>query len=247
MPGRRAFLALSAALAFAGQAFAAGTPVDLQLVLAADVSRSIDSFEHQLQREGYAAALTSPEVLRAIKGGAVGRIAVTYVEWSGANEAAVLVGWTVIGEGDSAAGFAERLIAAPRRFIGATSISGAIDFSARLFADSGYEAGRTVIDVSGDGANNSGRPSQDARDDAVKAGITISGLAIINDRPSRAPWPEPPLDWFYTTNVIGGPGAFLVVVKGFETFAESITKKLVREIAEAPAASHAQTAQEKFE
>jgi hypothetical protein len=247
MPGRRVFLVLLAALAFAGQAFAAGPPVDLQLVLAADVSRSIDSFEHQLQREGYAAALTSPEVLRAIKGGAMGRIAVSYVEWSGTGEAAVLVDWTVIGERESAAGFAERLIAAPRRFFGATSISGAIDFSARLLSDSGFEAARTVIDVSGDGANNSGRPSQDARDDAVRAGITINGLAIINDRPSRAPWPEPPLDWFYTNNVIGGPGAFLVVVKGFETFAESITKKLVREIAEVPSSRHPQTAQDDTE
>lgn len=232
---------LFAALAVAGPTLAA-TPVDLQLVLAVDVSRSIDSYEHQLQREGYAAALTSPEVLRAIRGGGLGRIAVTYVEWSGSGEAAALVGWTEIGDHAQASAFAEKLMTIPRRFFGGTSISTAIDFSAGLFADSGFDSGRSVIDVSGDGTNNSGRPSQDARDDAVKAGITINGLAIINDRPSRWPGPEPPLDWFYTHHVIGGPGAFLIVVKGFETFAESIAKKLVREIAGVPHDEQRQTA-----
>lgn len=213
---------------------AADRPVDLVLVLAADVSRSIDSVEHDLQRQGYAAALTSAAVLKAIRGGMTGAIAISYVEWSGAREQAVIVDWSVIDTDAAAARFADALRSRPRSFFGSTSISGAIDFSVGHFAASGVEGPRKVIDVSADGTNIQGRPVAMARDDAVRQGVTINGLAIINDRPSRLPWPEPPLDRHFIEEVIGGPGAFLEVVRGFETFADSIRKKLVREIANAP-------------
>lgn len=212
------------------------TPVDLELVLAVDASRSIDAFEYRLQRQGYAKALTHPDVLRAVTGGLLRRIAVTYVEWSGAGEQAVLVGWTVIDGPESAAGFAAALLAAPRAFYGRTSVSAAIDHAARLFDGNRMEGTRRVIDVSGDGPNNRGRPPEAARDDAVGAGITINGLAIVNDRPSRSRWDVERVDVHYRDRVIGGPGAFVEVVKDFRSFADGIRRKLIREIAALPPA-----------
>ena len=209
----------------------ADTAVDLELVLAVDASRSIDGFEYDLQRKGYIAALTSPRVLRAIGSGPLGRIAVAYVEWSGTMEQATLVKWAVIGDPATASRFAEALKDAPRYFYDGTSISGAIDYSARLFAENGIQGTRRVIDISADGVNNRGRPAAMARDDAVAAGIAINGLAIINDRPSRPAGIEPALDSFFIEHVIGGPGAFVMVVEGFESFGSVITRKLIREIA----------------
>jgi hypothetical protein len=212
----------------------AGKPVDLELVLAIDTSRSIDDYEHSLQIDGYALAFSDPEVLKAVRSGVYGAIAVTIMEWSGPGEQRVMVGWTEVRDEASAGAFVAGLRSAGRAFNDGTSISGGVDFAVRLFGESGFVGTRRVIDVSGDGVNNRGRPPQVSRDEAVAAGMTVNGLAIINDRPSRLPYPEPPLDEYYRDNVIGGPGAFLIVVKDFESFAEAIRHKLIREIAAGP-------------
>ena len=230
--------ALSAALLLALLASGEGARAqntDLLLVLAADVSRSIDESEFELQRKGYAAALSDPRVLAAIGGGANGKIAVCFVEWSGAGEQLVVVDWTVIRDGEDAGGLSAMLLAAPRSFIGRTSISGAIDFAMERFAAAKPHGNRRIIDISGDGTNNSGRPVTDARDQALAEGVTINGLAIINNRPNPgyAYHTQPPggLPEWYRQNVIGGPGAFLHVVEDFRSFADAMTNKLVSEIA----------------
>jgi hypothetical protein len=212
--------------------------VDLALVLAADVSRSIDDEEFNLQRKGYAAAMTDPRVMRAIAGGRHHAIAITFVEWSGAGEQNVVVDWTVVRDEEAAAGIASTILSAPRSFIGRTSISGAIDFAVQRVGAAPADAEKRVIDVSGDGTNNSGRAVTEARDEAVQGGVTVNGLAIINNRssPGYAFHTQPPggLPKYYEENVIGGPGAFLIVVENFESFAEAITRKLVAEIAGTP-------------
>ena len=231
---RCAFVALlfSALLTFSGGAWAQNT--DLLLVLAADVSRSIDEGEFELQRKGYAAALSDPRVLAAIRGGTTGAIAVCFVEWSGAGEQMVVVDWTVIRDDEDAGGLSATILAAPRSFVGRTSISGAIDFSMERFAAATVHSSRRIIDISGDGTNNSGRPVTDARDQALAQGVTINGLAIINDKPNPgyAFHTQPPggLPEWYRQNVIGGPGAFLRVVEDFRSFADAMTNKLVSEI-----------------
>src|SRR5215467_6911833 len=224
---------LLALLAFGGGVAAQTT--DLLLVLAADVSRSIDESEFALQRKGYAAAVTDPRVLAAIRGGATGTIAVCFVEWSGAGEQTIVVDWTVIRDEEDAGGLAAAILAAPRSFIGRTSVSGAIDFAMERFAAAQARANRRIIDISGDGTNNSGRPVTDARDQAISEGVTINGLAIVNDRPNPGyafhtqqlgGLPE-----WYRQNVIGGPGAFLRVIEDFHSFSDAMTNKLVSEIA----------------
>jgi hypothetical protein len=208
---------------------------DLLLVLAADVSRSIDESEFALQRKGYSSALTDPRVLAAIRGGSTGTIAICFVEWSGAGEQNVVADWTVIRDEEDAGGLAAAILAAPRSFIGRTSISGAIDFAMERFAAAQPRANRHIIDISGDGTNNSGRPVTDARDQAVGQGVTINGLAIVNDKPNPgyAFHTQPPggLPEWYRQNVIGGPGAFLRVVEDFHSFADAMANKLVSEIA----------------
>jgi hypothetical protein len=208
---------------------------DLLLVLAADVSRSIDESEFALQRKGYSSALTDPRVLAAIRGGSTGTIAICFVEWSGAGEQNVVADWTVIRDEEDDGGLAAAILAAPRSFIGRTSISGAIDFAMERFAAAQPRANRHIIDISGDGTNNSGRPVTDARDQAVGQGVTINGLAIVNDKPNPgyAFHTQPPggLPEWYRQNVIGGPGAFLRVVEDFHSFADAMANKLVSEIA----------------
>jgi len=174
---------LALGLVSAGPAAGAET-VDLQLILAADVSRSVDSDEFRLQREGYAAAFTDPKVLNAIQSGPYRSIAVTFVEWSGSEAQHVVADWTVIRDEETAGEFINTLRTAPRSFAGFTSISAAIDFSMSHFASSGAESERRIIDVSGDGTNNGGRPVNDARDAAVAQGVVINGLAIINQHPN---------------------------------------------------------------
>jgi hypothetical protein len=236
----RSFLAAAAlaALLMLGLPAQAET-VDVALVFAADVSRSIDDDEFKLQRQGYAAAVTNQRVLQSIASGQHGAIAICFVEWSGPEEQQVVVEWTVVRDGESAAAFAATLLAAPRSFVGRTSISAAIDFSRAYLGKAGVVAERRVIDVSGDGTNNSGRPVLDARDEAVAAGITINGLAIINEHPNPGYFAhtQPPegLPEYYRQNVIGGPGAFLLQVQDFSTFGDAIANKLVSEIAAAPA------------
>src|SRR5881397_1369941 len=157
-----------------------GAGVDLEVILAADVSRSIDDAEFDLQRKGYAAALTDPRVLTAIQGRGDGAVGVCFVEWSGEEDQQVVVDWTEIRDEEDAATVAAAILAAPRSFMGRTSISAAIDFSMTRFAAAKPHSNRHIIDVSGDGTNNSGRPVTEARDQAVAEGVTINGLAIIN-------------------------------------------------------------------
>ncbi len=231
----RTLLIAIAAVALAPLARAA-EQVDLLLVLASDVSRSVDQAKFQLQREGYAAAITDKRVLEAISAGRTRRIAVTFVEWSGVSSQRVVIDWTLIDGSDAARKFSDQLIELPRSFAERTSISGGIDFAMGVLARSPYEAPRRTIDVSGDGTNNSGRDVGLARDEAVAKGVTINGLVILSDRPM--PWnPEhtnPPggLAEYYRNSVIGGPGAFVVVAEDFNSFGQAIVKKLIAEIAE---------------
>jgi hypothetical protein len=218
---------------FLAMPMAAAVEVDLQLVLAVDVSRSIDDYEYDLQKRGYAEALEHPAVIQAIASGQHRAIAVTLIEWAGVEYQKVIVPWVVIADGESAHLFTEQLLGAPRAFYGWTSISGAIDFSMRLLESCPHPSTRRVIDISGDGANNSGRAASDARDDALGKGVVINGLVIMNDRPTPGfAWRRsgPPLDEFFRDNVIGGPGAFLIAIQDFESFAHAIRNKLLREI-----------------
>ena len=216
----------------------AAEPVDLLLVLAADVSRSVDSQKFALQREGYATAFSDPRVLNAIKSGANSRIAVTFVEWSGASSQRVVVDWMIIDGPQTAQQFGDRLLETPRSFADRTSISAGIDFSVALFAKAPFESKRRTIDVSGDGTNNSGRDVREARDAAVALNITINGLVILSATP--LPWnPEhtnPPggLTKYFRDNVMGGPGAFVVETQDFNSFGQAIISKLIAEIALAP-------------
>lgn len=205
--------------------------VDLLLVLAVDASGSVSLSRFELQRHGYAAAFRHRLVQKAIAAGVQGRIAVAMVQWTGPALQVPVVPWTVLATETSCLDFSAAIQAAPRQlFGGGTSISGAIDYSSALLAAAPFNAHRRVIDVSGDGPNNRGRPVQQARDDAVGRGITINGLPILEL--------EPDLDEHYKTSVIGGPNAFLVVARTFEEFAEAILKKLVTEIADLPAGAH---------
>lgn len=215
----------------------ADEPVDLLLVLASDVSRSVDHAKFKLQREGYAAAIADQRVLEAITAGRNKRIAVAFVEWSGVSSQKVVIDWTLIDGADAARKFGDQLVELPRSFAERTSIGGGIDFSMSLLARAPYQAPRRTIDVSGDGTHNSGRDVTLARDEAVAAGVTINGLVILSDRPMA--WnPEhtnPPggLANYYRANVIGGPGAFVVIAENFDSFGQAIVKKLVAEIADA--------------
>ena len=228
--GVRFVAALLAAVLASRPGLAADVPVDVALVLAVDASRSIDDEEWNLQRQGYIDALNDPQVIEAIQSGAVGAIALTYVEWSSDDEQETVVGWRLIRDLESAAEFTHALAGGKRRFMSSTSISGAVDYAVRLFDGNGFEGLRRTIDISGDGANNRGRSVDAARDDAVAAGVTINALAILDGTASRNGYPEPPVDEFMRDHVIGGPGAFMIVVKGFDSFREAIRRKLIQEI-----------------
>jgi len=227
-------------LAFASALFAASPartePVDLLLVLAADVSRSVDSQKFQLQREGYAAALADPRVIDAIQSGRRGRIGLLFLEWSGFGNQKVVIDWTVVDGPKAAQAFGDRLLESPRSFADRTSISGGIDAAVAQLARAPFEAQRRTIDVSGDGTNNAGRDVGLARDEALALGISINGLVILSDTP--LPWnPEhtnPPggLTKYYRDNVIGGPGSFALEAKDFNSFGEAIVKKMIAEIAD---------------
>jgi hypothetical protein len=229
---------LSVALFFAAaDRSRAAEQVDLLLVLASDVSRSVDGAKFKLQRDGYAAAFSDPRVLDAIRSGPKGRIAVAFVEWSGIASQRVVIDWTIIKDEQSGRQFGDLLLETPRSFAERTSISGGIDFSVLQFARAGYEANRRTIDVSGDGTNNSGRDVRAARDAAVAQDITINGLVILSEQPLS--WnPEhthPPggLDGYYRDNVIGGPGSFVMAAANFDSFGKALISKLVAEIAAA--------------
>ena len=232
----------AAGAAGAGAAAQAAEPVDLELVLAVDTSGSIDLEEARLQRDGYIAALGDDRVISTILSGPLGRVALSYVEWGGAEQQSTLIDWTLIDDKESARGFAARLVSAPNVRATRTSISAAMDYIVPMFASNEFVGSRRVIDISGDGPNNSGRLVNLARDWAVASGITVNGLPVINDRPNRYGLPGlPDLDLYFENCVIGGPGAFYLVADDFNAFAATILRKLILEIAgrrptDAPAA-----------
>ena len=234
----RTGLALAAllAVALAAQAQAAER-VDLLLVLAADVSRSMDDPKFRLQRSGYIEALTNTRVLDAIQSGTHRRIAATFVEWSGVVSQKVVIDWMAISDEASARRFADGLVEAPRSFADRTSISAGIDFAMAQLSRTPFESSRQTIDVSGDGTNTNGTPAEVARDRAIAQGITINGIVILSPEPMPwNPWhTHPPggLENWYREHVVGGPGAFTMVAEDFSSFAYAIANKLIREIADA--------------
>ena len=235
---RRHFLSLSALTApalISARAARAEEAVDVELVLAVDVSRSVDAVEMEMQMRGYAAAFRDPRLGEGVTGGPVGAIAVMLFTWSDWHIQEVLIPWMRIGGTADAARFAAAVDAAPRRTHLYTSISGAMDFSTRQFGQ-GFEGTRRVVDISGDGVNNSGRPVSEARAEALEKGIVLNGLAVLDNAPPPAGLNLglPPLDDYYRDQVIGGPGAFLMVAEGFEAFETAVRRKIIREIAVAP-------------
>jgi hypothetical protein len=238
----RSFVAASALIAFAalGVATAARAEgmqeVDLELILAIDASLSVDAEEAQLQRQGYISALTDPRTVKAIQAGVNGRIAVLYFEWASEFYQRTVVDWAVIKDEASARAVADMIAAAPYRGERRTSISGAIHYAAALFGQR-YKGERRVIDISGDGRNNSGPPLETTRAEALAKGITINGLPILNDKPTFGGFrgygygPDPYLDRYYQDSVIGGPGSFMIPAESFQSFDQAILSKLIREIA----------------
>jgi hypothetical protein len=215
-----------------------GTSVDLELILAVDISGSVDDDEAILQRDGYIQAFRDPQVIEAIQSGFKGAIAVTYMEWAGSHHQQVLVDWSRIDDADSAGAFADALSLIPTRVDFFTSISAMIDAAITQFARSPFEGTRRVLDISGDGANNQGDFVTNARDRALALGFTINGLPIVNDRPSRYGRLQiPNLDLYYIDCVVGGSRSFIIVANGFEDYARAVRRKLILEIADAlPAA-----------
>ncbi len=205
--------------------------MDVELILAVDVSRSVDNEEQEMQFNGYAAAFRDPRLIEAMMRGPIGSIACTFFTWSDWNIQEHLVPWMKLDSPESAEAFARAIDAAPRRTHLYTSISGAMDFAGRLYGE-GFEGTRRVIDISGDGINNSGREVGAARTDLLNQGVVVNGLAVLDRTP-----PPPglgamqPLDEYYQERVIGGPGAFLMVADGFESFEQAVRRKIIREIA----------------
>ena len=230
---RRSLLAASGALVAGIARAQPAASVDVLLVLAIDISRSVTDDEAILQREGYRSAITDPGVMAAISGGTLGAIAVAYVEWASYQFQDLVIPWTRIATQADAAAWADRLERSPRQSMSWTSISGALAFSRRLLTSSPFEGTRRVIDVSGDGANNNGPPPEDERDRLVADGITINGLPIINRHP-RFGRLELDVDKYYEASVIGGVGAFLIVAEDFADFDKAIKRKLIQEISGSP-------------
>jgi hypothetical protein len=208
-------------------------PVDVELVLAVDVSRSVDAEEQEMQFRGYAAAFRDPKLVEGIAGGPLGQIAITLFTWADWHIQEPLVPWMKIDGAAGAERVAAAIDAAPRRTWLYTSISGAIDYASGLFGQR-FEGTRKVVDISGDGVNNSGRPLPEARAEALGKGIVLNGLAVLDRSPQ--PWSAglPPIDDYYREEVIGGPGSFLMVAEGFEAFETAVKRKIIREIAAAP-------------
>lgn len=224
---------LALALAAGGSgARAADVEVDVELVLAVDVSWSMDLAEQRIQREGYSAAFRSPSVQQAIRTGGLGRVAVTYVEWAGSGMQAIVIPWTLIDSREAADAFAYRLEQEEPTRARRTSISAALDYTARLFDANGYAGLRQVIDVSGDGPNNQGRPVADARDAALARGLTINGLPLMTSGGAGQSWGSiERLDRYYADCVTGGPGSFVIPVDDWSQFPDAVQRKLVMELA----------------
>ena len=214
-----------------GSRVAGSLDVDVELVVAVDISYSMDPDELALQREGYVEALTSSEFLNALRQGMHGRVALTYVEWAGVIDQKIVVPWRLIDGRASAEAVAAEIGRAPQRRAYRTSISGALTFTAPLFEENGYRGIRRVIDVSGDGTNNQGPMVTLVRDEVVAKGITINGLPIMLKRPNPSTMDISDLDIYYEDCVIGGAGAFVVPIREREKFREATRTKLVLEIA----------------
>ena len=237
----RLFCCIAFALALANTSAVApvraAEPVDLLLVLAADVSRSVDNQKFQLQREGYAAAMANSRVVNAIRSGRHGRIGVLFLEWSGFGSQKVVIDWMIIDGPETAQAFGDRLLESPRSFADRTSISGGIDAAVAALARAPFSADRRTIDVSGDGTNNAGRDIGQAREEALALGITINGLAILSATP--LPWnpehtnPAGGLTKYYRDNVIGGPGSFVIEANDFSSVGQALITKMIAEIADA--------------
>jgi len=205
--------------------------VDVELVLAVDVSYSMDMDELAIQREGYAQAIVSKEFLQALKSGPHGKISVTYFEWAASSDQKIIIPWRVIEGPESADAVANEIMKTPIRRASRTSISGAINFAMPLFDEKPHRGLRRVIDISGDGPNNNGTPVVAARDAAVEKGVVINGLPIMVKEPSYSTMDIDNLDFYYEDCVIGGPGSFVVTIKDREKFKEAIRTKLLLEVA----------------
>ncbi len=232
MTGRLfAAFAVFSALIYSTAALADAVEVDAELVLAVDVSRSMTARELEIQRRGYAEALKSPEVAKAITSGLLGRIAITYIEWSGAHEQRVIVDWTIIDGGQSAAAFADKLTIEFNEALRRTSISGAINFARRSLDENNYVSNRRIIDISGDGPNNQGLPVTAARDAALGDGIIINGLPLMTREGMGSQFHLDDLDEYYRNCVIGGPGSFVIPVHEWSEFPGAVRQKLILELA----------------
>jgi hypothetical protein len=209
----------------------AAPSVDVELIIAVDVSYSMDMDELAVQREGYAQAIVSKEFLKALKTGPNGKVAVTYFEWAASNDQKIIIPWRVIDGPETADAVADEIMRTPVRRASRTSISGAIYFAIPLFDENPYRGLRRVIDISGDGPNNNGAPVTPARDEALSKGIVINGLPIMVKEPSYSTMDIDNLDWYYEDCVIGGPGSFVVPIKDREKFKEAIRTKLTQEVA----------------
>ena len=232
---RRSALVGSLAAMAAATTGRADTPVDLQLVLAVDVSRSIDEVEAELQRRGYIEALTNDRVIDAILSGEHRRIALCYTEWAGTHYQAVVIDWSVIDSAAGARRFADKLAEAPRASQSWTAVGAALVHAGQRFDASGFTSKRRVIDISGDGRTNDGPPAEIVRDKLVAMGIVINGLPVMMNRTNFGRPPDLTLDKYYEENVIGGPGSFMIVADNFDHFGRAVRTKLVREISSSEA------------
>jgi len=205
--------------------------VDVELILAVDVSYSMDMDELAIQREGYAQAIVSKEFLQALKSLPNGKVAITYFEWAASSDQKIIIPWRVIDGPETADAVSNEIMKTPIRRASRTSISGAIYFAMPLFDENPYHGLRRVIDISGDGPNNNGAPVLGAREEALSKGIVINGLPIMVKEPSYSTMDIDNLDWYYEDCVIGGPGSFVVSIKDREKFKEAIRTKLLLEVA----------------
>ncbi|MEM8812230.1 MAG: DUF1194 domain-containing protein [Pseudomonadota bacterium] len=215
----------------AGTELASAPEVDVELVLAVDISQSMDKEEQKIQREGYVSAILSPQFLQAVKLGPIGRIAVTYIEWGGKGEHFTVANWQMIEDAADARAFAAKIAEAPLRKVQRTSISSALVHASLAMEVNGFQGLRKVIDISGDGPNNQGELVTASRDAVLASGVTINGLPLMLKKRSIGWYHLPNLDHYYQDCVIGGPGAFAIPVKSLEGFADAIRMKLVMEIA----------------
>ena len=231
-------VATATAATLAPETRAQSVDVDLRLVLAIDVSRSIDEEEARLQRQGYVQALTDRQVVRSMIDGPLNRMALAYIEWAGTQYQRTLIDWTLIDSPEAADEFAGRLAEAPYTSQSWTAVGAGLAYAATKFDDPRFASRRKVIDISGDGKTNNGPPAELVRDELVKQGFVINGLPIINDHPNLSRSAEDDLDAYYEEKVIGGPGSFMIVARGFADFGRAIRHKMVRETSWRPATTH---------